>query len=299
MARYLSKTMPSISNTDNTLSMGAGFSIKEVKEITSFMADITGMPYDHAPVSFMKRRLAYIFRKHGIRNRDAFREMLGSEEFMEELSYDYPVADTEMFRDPGFWRYLRSLLKCHTSNGKLNVWFPDTVSGEEFFSFLIVAEELGLRERFNVICQNPSAAKLDEIRRGVLTRKNIQLNENNYVRIEGKGTFEDYYTIEENVFVLTPSLLSGVQTVQGYFLNTPAPDNTGLVMFRNKMLYFDKELSEKSMEVLCDALLPGGIIAIGARERLPETVAARLECMDDKEKIYRKHGFEIVWSNGQ
>ena len=299
MARYLSKTMPSISSTDNALNMGAGFSIKEVKEIASFMADSTGVPYDHAPVSFMKRRVSYIFRKHGISNAEALKEMLASEEYREKLAYDYHVEETEMFRDPGFWRYLRSMLKSQRADRAINVWFPDVVSGGEVFSFLILTKELGMNDRFNIICQHSSAGRLEEIRKGVLPKKNIQLNSSNYVRIEGNGVFEDHYTVEDNVFVLDPALLKSLRTVQGHFLNMPVPENTGIVMFRNKMLYLDKEVAEKSMKKLCGALLPGGMIAVGAREMMPEAVNANVECLNDNEKIFRKHGFEIVWNDGR
>jgi len=299
MARYLSKTMPFISSTDNTLNMGADFGIKEVKEIASFMAESTGVPYDRAPVSFMKRRLSYIFRKHNIRNSGTLKEMLASEEYREKLAYDYPVEVTDMFRDPGFWRYLRSLLKCLGTNDTINVWFPDVVSGGEVFSFLILAKELGINDSFKIICQHPSAGRLEEIRKGILPLKDIQLGSSNYVRTAGKGVFEDYYSTRDNVFVFEPSLLKNVQTVCGHFLSMPPPGNAGIVMFRNKMLYLDKEFSAKSMEKLCDALLPGGIIAIGPRERMPDVVAVKLECVDDKEKVFRKHGFEIVWGNEQ
>jgi len=297
MARYLSRPMPSTSNTDTVVSMGAAFGIKEVKELSSVMEESTGIPYGHMPVSFLKRRLAYIFRKHNIHNSDTFKQMLEAEDYREKLAYDFPVDTTEMFRDPGFWRYLRSQLKKLVINGSINVWFPEASSGEEVFSFLIIANELGIRDKFNIICQHYSAERLDEIKRGVLFNKNIQVNSSNYVRIEGSGVFEDYYALVDNVFILKESLLKNVQTVQGYFLNDPAPEDIGIIIFRNKMLYYDKEVSGICMKKLWDSLLPGGIIAIGAKEQIPEISGDKPECLNAKEKIFKKHGFEINWNN--
>jgi len=297
MDRYLSKITPSTLSIDNGFSMGTGFSIREVKEISSMMAESTGIPYDHAPVSFLKRRLAYIYRKHNIRNTDIFKQMLETEEYKRLLLYDFPVDTTEMFRDPGFWRYLRSLLKCLNVDDRINVWFPDVSTGEEVFSFLILVNELGIRDKFSIICQHPSEQRLNEVKNGIMNKKNIKVNSGNYVRIEGTGVFEDYYASEDTVFTVHSSLLKNIHTVQGHFLNTGAPENVGIVMFRNIMLYYDKEVSEMCVEKLGNALLPGGIMAIGTKEQLPGPFVEKLECINSKEKIFRKHGFEIKWNN--
>lgn len=298
MARYLSRPMPSISNTDIVVSMGSGFGIKEVKELSSVMEESTGIPYGHMPVSFLKRRLAYIFKKHNIRNPETFKQMLETEVYRERLAYDFPVDTTEMFRDPGFWRYLRSLLKSMVISDRINVWFPEVSSGEEVFSFLIIAKELGIRDKFNIICQHHSEERLEEIKRGVLFNKNLSVNNSNYIRIEGSGVFENYYSLVDNVFILKEFLLKDIQTVHGYFLNNPAPDETGIIIFRNKMLYYDKEVSETCARKLWDSLLPGGIMTIGAKEQMPEISGEKPEYLNTKEKIFKKHGFEINWNNG-
>jgi len=289
--------MPSISSTENGTVTGAGFGIREVKELSSFMAESTGVPYDHMPMSFLKRRLAYIFRKHNIRNPEMFRQMLETDEYREKLFYDFPVDSTEMFRDPGFWRYLRSLMKCLTANEKINVWFPEVSSGEEVFSFLIIAKELGIHDKVNVICQHVSEQRLAEIRKGILNNRNIQLNSSNYVRIEGSGVFDEYYKVEDSVFVLKGYLLKNVQTIRGHFLNTGSPEGIGIIMSRNNMIYYDKEVSEQSMNRFRESLLPGGIIAIGAKEQMPESFEAKLECLNRKERMFKKTGFEIIWKN--
>ena len=297
MDLFSSRTMPSISSTEKVAGPSAGFGIREVKELSSIMAESTGVPYDHMPISFLKRRLSYIFKKHNIRNADMFRQMLETENYKARLFYDFPVDTTEMFRDPGFWRYMRSIVRSLSANQEINVWFPEVHTGEEVFSFLILVHELGIMDKVNVVCQHVSGERLSEIEKGILNNRNIQLNSSNYVRIEGSGVFDDYYSIEDNVFVLKNSLMKNVRTLRGHFLDTGAPKDTAIIMFRNNMLYYDKEVSERSIAGFWDALLPGGIIAIGYKERIPESFDAKLECLNSKEKIFKKLGFEIIWSN--
>ena len=297
MARYLSKTIPSISNFENGARNGTGFGIKEIKELSSYMTDRIGIPYDHLPFSFMKRRLSLIFKKHNLRNIEQFKQWLDTEEYIEEFFYDFSVNTTEMFRDPGFWRYLRTLLKSLSINDKVNAWFPESASGEEVFSFLIIISELGLLDSFNITCQHASLQRLNDIKKGILENKNLEVSRNNYTRIEGQKSFEDYYTIDNNRFVLDQSLLKNVVIKHGHFLTSSGFEEAGIVLFRNKMLYYDKEISERCIDNLMPSLLPGGIIAIGAKEQMPEPFASVLKCMNTKEKIFRKQGFEIIWDN--
>ncbi len=297
MARYLSKTMPSISNFENGTRNGAGFGIKEIKELSSYMTDRIGIPYNHMPLSFMKQRLSYIFKKYNLQNLEQFKQLLGAEENLENFFSDFSVNTTELFRDPGFWRYLRTLLKSLSPNNKIKVWFPESATGEEVFSFLIIADELGLIDKFNIVCQHTSLQRLRDIKEGILNNKNLEINSNNYIRIEGKKSLDDYYTIINNRFVLNHSLLKNIATIHGHFLTTPVPKETGIIVFRNKMLYYDKEISERCIGRLIPSLLPGGMIAIGTKEQMPESFAEELKCLNTKERTYRKHGFEINWEN--
>ena len=261
------------------------------------MTDRIGVPYNHFPLSFLKRRLSNIFRKHNLRNTEQFKQLLDTADYQEKFLNDFSVNTTEMFRDPGFWRYLRSLLKSLSISNKIKVWFPEAASGEEIFSFLIISDELGLTDNFNIICQHPSLQRLDDIKNGILENKNLEVNRSNYTRIEGQSSFDEYYTIEDNRFVLKQPLLKNIETVHGHFLTTPAPSNTGIILFRNRMLYYDKEVSERCMKKIIPSLLPGGMVAIGAKEQMPESFESELKCLNTKENTYRKHGFEIILQN--
>ena len=261
------------------------------------MTDRIGVPYNHFPLSFLKRRLSTIFRKHNLRNTEQFKQLLDTDDYQEKFLYDFSVNTTEMFRDPGFWRYLRTLLKSLSISNKINVWFPESASGEEIFSFLIISDELGLADKFNIICQHSSLQRLNDIKNGILENKNLEVNRNNYTRIEGQKSFDEYYTIEDNRFVLKQSLLKNIEIVHGHFLTTPAPSEVGIVMFRNKMLYYDREVSERCIEKIIPSLLPGGMIAIGAKEQMPESFESGLKCLNTKERTYRKYGFEIILQN--
>ncbi|NPA36449.1 MAG: hypothetical protein GXO47_06335 [Chlorobi bacterium] len=294
MARFISKTVPTLSSFER----GLGLGLKDVRELSAFMSDVLGIPYDHMPVSFFKRRLTNVFAKNNIRNVEHFKELLTSGDIKENIYHDFSVSITEMFRDPGFWRYLRSLLQNLSPGKTFTVWFPDASSGEEVFSFLILIAELNMLDRIKVICQHPSSRITEDIRKGILRNKNAEVNANNYIRIEGNGNFKDYYSLQDNIFVLNTYLLQNVETVTGHFLNTAINEPAGLIMFRNKMIYYDKEVSEKGIKTLTGKLSPGGLIAIGGKEKMPESTMSSFKCINEKERVFKKHGFDISWNNG-
>jgi chemotaxis protein methyltransferase CheR len=297
MARYSSRIIPSTSNTDNGSRWGMSLGIKELKQVSAVMADKLGVPYSQIPLSFLKRRLSFLFQKHNIQNAEAFISLLDDTSYLNRFFYDFSVATTELFRDPGFWRDLKPVLHKISYKDNIKVWFPHVSTGEEVFSFLILIHELGMVDRFQVVCQHPSRERLNEIKAGQLFNKNLDLYQKNYIRLEVGHSLETYYTVKNNQFFLNPDLLKKLEVKQGHFYFSEPPAAVGLVFYRNNMLYYEKELAAKCSERLLDSLLPGGIIALGSKERLPESEKHDVVCLSEKDKLYRKNGFEISINN--
>lgn len=297
MAPYSSRIIPSTSNTDNGSRWGASLGIKELKQVSAIMADNLGVPYSQIPLSFLKRRLSFIFQRHNIQDVEEFISLLGDASYQDRFFYDFSVVATELFRDPGFWRDLKPLLPKLAYKDKIRVWFPDVSTGEEVFSFLILIHELGMADRFQLICQHTSVERLNEMKTGQLVNKNLGLYQKNYIRLEMGHSLETYYTLKNNQFFLNPELLEKMELKQGHFYLSEPPACVGLIFFRNNLLYYEKELAAMCSERLLDTLLPGGIIALGSKELLPKSEKHDVVCLSEKDKLYRKNGFEITISN--
>jgi chemotaxis protein methyltransferase CheR len=63
-----------------------------------------------------------------------------------------------------------------------------------------------------------------------------------------------------------------------------------LVLCRNLLIYFQKELQEKALSNLYNALNPGGFLILGKTEFFPLHMLNVFETVDLRERIYRKKG---------
>jgi len=62
-----------------------------------------------------------------------------------------------------------------------------------------------------------------------------------------------------------------------------------LVVCRNVLIYFARELQERALRLFSESLIDLGFLAIGHKESLRFTaLEGRFAAVDDAEKIYRK-----------
>jgi chemotaxis protein methyltransferase CheR len=267
--------------------------ITELKELANVLTERTGQPFTEMPFSFLKRRLAIIFEKFRIKNQFQFIELLEDPAFIDAFMYNIPVDCTEMFRDPGFWRTLNTKVLSKLKSGESTIWFPDGASGEEVFSCLIMMDLNGKSAvtTFN----HPSQQKITEISRGILTSKDLELVESNFKRLETNASINDFISFSNNAAQLNHALLPNLKGEKGWFLNLPHDvGQQSLIMLRNTGLYFNKGMYEKILLAMYNHLLPGGYLAIGIKECLPECLMDKMEIIDLQENIYKKPGILLA-----
>lgn len=269
--------------------MSVNLGINDLKELTSLLSEKTGYPFHEFSLSFMKRRLNVFFDKLFIKSKERFIEQLNNDYFIMSLLYNIPVDTTELFRDPGFWRTLNSKVICNHDWSDKNVWFPDVSSGEELFSFLIINQAFNKGVKPNTIFNHPSLARLEEIKTGIINARNAETNENNFKRLETDTNLDEYIGMHDNSFYVQEDLIAHTLAVKGWFL-TPPKEQCSLIIFRNSMLYLTKNLQDKVGQVLYESLLPGGYLAIGIKEQLPDSIVDRMESIDEQERIFKKPG---------
>ncbi len=267
--------------------MAISLGINDLKELSLLMTEKTGYPFHDLSFSFLKRRLQLFFDKLFIKSNERFVAQLEDESFVKSMLYHIPVETTEMFRDPGFWRSLNSkvLQKINGSNGV--VWFPDVASGEELMSFLIMCQEIPELPLQRIYYNHPSVARLEEIKHGLLNGKNKELNDNNFKRLEINKELDDYIELRDNSYMVKSKFLENTISVKGWFYDAPK-EQVSIIIMRNVMLYMTKMMQEKVGQIIYDTLLPGGFLAIGIKENLPDYLVERLDVVDEQERIYKK-----------
>lgn len=263
------------------------FSITDIKDLTLSMLGYPNMDYTNYSLSFLKRRLAYVFTSLNIRRKDQFLEMLKKKEFRDQVISRMLVENTEMFRDPAFWRMLRDKI-INDLPANSSIWFPSESSGEEAYSLSVILYEQKLTAKFKIFCSNPSFEKCNAINQGKLNGKNFDINHTNYRRLEENEFFDSYFSFQNGHLLVSEKIRENVNCIHGTVYNTIPTGIVSLILFRNVSIYYNHRLATSVFDMLYEKLMPGGYLVIGVKEQLPEKIAEKMIAIDETEKIYKK-----------
>ena len=206
----------------------------------------------------------------------------------EKLFLHLQINDTELFRDPSFWKYLRtSIMPLYKRT--IKVWFPDLASGEELYSFAILCKELNIYDRVSIDAFSMCKAKLEAVQNGYINSKQNLHNLENYKRYNGYGHAADHFIVNANKTHLRNELLSNVNFQFLDFTKYREEHQYDLVFFRNKMLYFNTTWQNKVLDRIYFALKPNGFMVIGVNEDLANSsFKFKFDSHNLAERIYKK-----------
>jgi chemotaxis protein methyltransferase CheR len=265
------------------------FGINDIKEITAAMAEYPNMDYTNYALSFLKRRLSYLFAQLNIRRKELFFERLKQADFREKVNCLMCVDTTEMFRDPAFWRTLRDKVLPQIPEACENFWIPLAASGEEVFSLAILLYEKNRSHEYKIIGQSPSNERCRDIQQGKIKVRPDDVNQTNYKRLEDQSAYQNYIHRQNGYCVLDEKIRQRVDCRNESFLViTPPEESIGLILLRNVSIYFNTRLTQSVFRRLIDKLMPGGFLVIGTKEQLPASFKEELIEVDAVEKIYKK-----------
>ncbi len=217
-------------------------------------------------------------------------KMLYDPLFYQDILQDLSITVTEMFRDPTFYKAIRTevvpLLKTYPF---IKIWHAGCATGEEVYSMAILLKEEGLLKRSQIYATDFNQLALQKARNGIYPIDRIKEFTQNYQKSGGKASFSDYYNARYESVILNDALKENIVFADHNLVTDGVFGEMNIVICRNVMIYFDKELQNKVIKLFYDSLIPGGFLCLGSKEslRFAES-ASKFEATCEKEKIYRK-----------
>lgn len=210
--------------------------------------------------------------------------------FFELLLRDLSINVTEMFRDPGFYLALRKevipILKTYPF---IKVWHAGCSTGEEVYSFALVLKEEGLYDRTQVYATDFNREVLDIAKKGIYPIDRIKEFTANYQAAGGTQSFSDYYMANYNSVIYDQSLRKNIVFADHNLVTDSVFAEVNLVICRNVLIYFNKELQNRVVSLFYDTLVNGGYLGLGSKETVQFTTKHnKFEVVDSTQKIYKK-----------
>ncbi len=206
--------------------------------------------------------------------------------FIEEVT----VNVTEMFRDPTFYKSLReNILPVLATYPFIRVWHAGCSTGEEVYSMAILLKEANLLHKSLLYATDLNQAVLEKAKTGIFPVSTMQQNSENYIRSGGKEDFSTYYYANYNNAQFEKSLSSKMIFSTHNLAADSSFNEFQLILCRNVLIYFDRDLQGRVLQLFDKSLDSLGFLALGSKESLRfSVIASHYKQFDNKEKIWRK-----------
>ena len=222
--------------------------------------------------------------------REMIPKVLHDEEFFSRLARYFSISVTEMFRDPFVYRAVRKkVVPLLRTWPHFKVWHAGCATGEEVYSLAIVLKEEGVYDRATIYATDFNDAALDTCSEGVYEIEKLQEATKNYQEAGGKASFSEYYHARYGAAAMDGALKERITFSSHNLVSYHVFSETHLVFCRNVLIYFDRDLQDRSLGLFTESLVHGGFLCLGTKEDLQfSDVSRHYEAVDDKARIYKK-----------
>jgi chemotaxis protein methyltransferase CheR len=254
---------------------------------------IDGAGYDRRPLARRLRRRASEEGLAGLPGlRDRLRSGRDDHGLWDRVASDFSVRATSMFRDPAFFRTLRSEVLPTLGAAPATVWVAGCATGEEVWSLGICLAEAGLLSRVQVVATDVDEDALASARAAVVPLLLMRQYTGNYLASGGSVPFSEFYRADHRGAAFDAALLENVVFVHHDVARDPPVRGASVVLCRNVLLHFDAAHRRRAWAVLDAACAAGGWIGLGAEEQPDGERSPRYRRAAPDSSWFRK---EAVW----
>jgi len=205
--------------------------------------------------------------------------------FLEEIT----INVTEMFRDPDFYRDLRTeILPKLGTYPFIRIWVAGCSTGEEAYSVAIILKELNLLHKSLIYATDINSAVLETASKAIISLNKLKLYTENYIDAGGTADFSDYYTASYSLGKLKDELKSKIIFSTHNLVTDNSFNEFQLILCRNVLIYFDRPLQNQVFELFDGSLEKFGYLALGTKETLDFSLVSNNYERTGAGKIWRK-----------
>ncbi len=218
-------------------------------------------------------------------------KLLNDDSIFNQFLQEVTVNVTELFRDPVYYKVIREIvLPVLSSYPIIKIWHAGCSTGEEVFSMCILLHEAGLLSRTRIYATDINPLNLSKAKNGIIPLTNMKEYTANYQKSGGTHEFSDYYSARYNHAIINEALRKTIIFSQHNLVSDSIFNEFQFISCRNVMIYFDKLLQDRVLQLFHDSLSPLGFLALGFKETLLFSEVNEKFSMAHKiAKLYRRN----------
>ncbi|HNW37230.1 MAG TPA: protein-glutamate O-methyltransferase CheR [Methanosarcina vacuolata] len=252
----------------------------------------TGFNCEYYKEAHFKRRINVRVRATNSESYGAYLKLLKKDPEEYEFLLDaLTVNVSEFFRNPETFRIIeKDVVPSLVTNRSglfirsIRIWSAGCAAGEEAYSLAILLHRT-LKNDFNkyrirIIGTDIDIQSLEKAKKGIY-------NENSLKNLD-PGTKERYFFKQGDNYQVIDEVKNITQFKRHDLISDPRIDHFDLIVCRNVMIYFKKEIQEQLQLSFYRALEKGGFFIIGKSETLLDTASSFFRSYNTRERLYIK-----------
>ncbi|MPM67993.1 hypothetical protein SDC9_114919 [bioreactor metagenome] len=277
---------------------------EKIKTDTDFEEDIgfellkravtesTGFNCEQYKEAHFKRRINIRVRATGSESYEGYlRLMKRNSAECEHLIKTLTINVSEFFRNPETFEVIEKdiiplLIKSRSNSliKSIRIWSAGCATGEEVYSLAILIHRILGKDldkfRISITGTDIDTLSLEKARQGVYLE--------NVLKNLDASTKEKYFVKQSEKYQVSDQLKGIVRFKRQDIISEPCTERFDLIICRNVMIYFKKEIQEQLQLNFHLALNKSGFLVIGKAETLLGTASNRFKPYNARERLYIK-----------
>ncbi|NBL65726.1 protein-glutamate O-methyltransferase CheR [Flavobacterium sp. NST-5] len=262
----------------------------QLEEVIQEIFDHYGLDFSGYSKASFKRRIDRIINLDEISHFQEFIYKIKTDiNYVRRIVEEITVNVTEMFRDPHFYKIVRQeIIPVLATKPFIRIWHAGCSTGEEVYSMAILLEEAGVLQKSILYATDLSTRVLENAKKGVFPLRNMKQYSENYIAASGKKDFSSYYIANYNHAKFNENLSKRMVFSIHNLVSDKSFNEFDLILCRNVLIYFDKDLQDKALMLFDESLSSLGYLALGTKESIKFSNIQNRYRQLQKEKIWRK-----------
>jgi chemotaxis protein methyltransferase CheR len=264
---------------------------EELDLLLQTLIETSGYDFSNYARSSLKRRVSRLLIVDRFPSfAELFYRVKTDADYLTHFIQEITVNVTEMFRDPHVYKTLREqVLPLLATHPLIRIWHAGCATGEEVYSMAILLLEAGVLHKSLMYATDINPAVIENIKKGVFPLSAMKQYSENYIASGGKKDFSSYYTAAYDSVRFNADLKTKMILATHNLVSDRSFNEFGLILCRNVLIYFDKELQEKVFTLFDASLEKRGFLVLGAKENIRfSTIASKFTPLNKVDKIWRK-----------
>lgn len=196
-------------------------------------------------------------------------KILNDTDFFHLLLLDLSLNVTEMFRDPPFFVAIcEKVVPLLQTYPFLKIWHAGCSTGEEVYSMAILLKEQNLLDRCIIYATDFNQIVLSKAAEAIYPIDSVKGYADNYNKALGKASLSDYFIVNYGKAIVDKGLKKNIVFSDHNLVTDGVFGEMNMIVCRNVLIYFNRELQNRVHKLFYESLLPGGVLCLGTKETL-------------------------------